>query len=290
MQTEPTKSGAKMNTQDVVQKATRLRELHEGERPLVVPNAFDAASARVLANAGFPTIATSSAAMAWAAGAADGETLSFEDALEQHTRAVRAVGVPVSIDFEGGYVEGSGGVANTVVAVIEAGVSGLNLEDTDFSSPQAAVVDAERHAERIGEARAAAEGEGVPLFLIGRTDLFFRGIGEPEGRAEEAARRLALYAEAGADCAFAPGIADEADIEALVGAIDVPLNVMHTADTPSLERLAELGVGRLTFGVGFYLAALAMVERAALGLRDGELGGLAVGRDLSEDALAAVAG
>ena len=200
-----------------------LRDLHAGPGPLVVPNAFDAASARVLERAGFATVATSSAAMAWTAGARDGETLTFDAALELHGRVARAVEVPVSVDFEGGYLEGSRDVERTVHGLLEAGIAGLNLEDTDFPS-QAALHDVRRHADLIAATRAAADREGVDLFVIGRTDVFFREVGPAGRRVDEAAQRLRAYAEAGADCAFAPGVADEADIAQLVESLPVPLN------------------------------------------------------------------
>lgn len=279
--------------------AGRLRELHLGADLLVVPNAFDAASGRILEQKGFPTVATSSAAMAWSAGGRDGEELSFSHALDLHTRVARAVGIPVSIDFEGGYLEGGMDIERTVDAVIDAGVAGLNLEDTDFAGA-GVLKEASEHADMIAAARAAAERRGVALFLIGRTDLFFRGVGPAEERVAEAARRLKLYAEAGADCVFAPGIVDEGDIATLVGQLSVPLNVMYTPPgpphvmftppSPPLSRLGELGVKRLTFGGYPYLTALSALESVAEALRKGDLGPLDRSMTLSGPALGAVAG
>jgi 2-methylisocitrate lyase-like PEP mutase family enzyme len=276
-----------MGAQTVTEQAERLRQLHAESTPLVVPNAFDAGSACVLEALGFPTIATSSAAIAWTAGAADGEALSFVAALELHGRVASAVSLPVSIDFEGGYLDGSGKIEHTVDAVIDAGVAGINLEDTDFSS-DGTLHEAEDHARTIAAARAAAQRRKVPLFIVGRTDLFFRQIGAAENRAAEAVRRLSLYSEAGADCVFAPGIEDENDIEQVVSVLDVPLNVMHTPGTPDISRLAELGVGRLTFGADFYLSALSTVETAARALREQDLGELEGSATLSQTSLQAV--
>lgn len=271
-----------MNREDTKSKAKALCELHEAGELVVVPNAFDAASARVLEVAGFATVATSSGAMAWSAGFPDGQVLSFEQALELHTRVARAVAVPVSLDFEGGYV-GSGGIAATIEALIDAGVAGVGLEDTNFDSADEALHEADAHAELIAAAREAADRLGTPLFINGRTDLFFRDVGAPEERAEEAVRRLSLYASAGANCAFAPGIADPADIEFVAERLGVPLNVVHRPTMPGISELRRLGVGRLTFGVAFYLAALSAVETAARQLKEDRVDALGEAITLSRE-------
>jgi 2-methylisocitrate lyase-like PEP mutase family enzyme len=270
-------------------KAATLRALHTAGDLLIVPNAFDAASARVLEVTGFPTVATSSAAMAWSAGSGDGEQVRFEEALELHARVARAVGVPVSADFEGGYVADSGGIETTIDALVNAGIAGVGLEDTrfaeggDLNPPDA-------HAELIAAAREAAERLDVPLFINGRTDVFFRQVGAPEERAEEAARRLTAYATAGADCVFAPGIESPADISLVVERLDVPLNVMYTQSLPGLSELRELGVGRLTFGAWPYVTALAAVEHVASELREGKLDALREQAQLSRAARRAIIG
>jgi 2-methylisocitrate lyase-like PEP mutase family enzyme len=233
-----------------------------------VPNAFDAGSARVLEHRGFPTLATSSAAMAWTVGAEDGEALPFDEALTLHANVAAAVEVPVSVDFEGGYLDDNHSIADTVEAVIDAGIAGLNLEDTNFGPGSHPVYPAERHAEIIAEAREASVRAGVDLFIIGRTDVFMKRAGAAEERIEDAVRRLTMYAEAGADCVFAPGVVEEGDIAQLTRATLPPLNVMYMAGMPDLNRLAQLGVRRVTLGVALYFEALAAVEAAANALLD----------------------
>ena len=279
-----------MTRSDVNDAAEALRTLHRAPGLLVVPNAFDAGSARVIERAGFPTIATSSAAMAWSSGVPDGQQMSRSRALEQHAQVVRSVDVPVSIDFEGGYLDDSSGVKDTVEAVIAAGFAGLNLEDTNFADEDSPLSEPAAHAALIAAARTAAEGIGVSLFIVGRTDLFLREVGPVEGRLDEAVRRLSLYAEAGADCVFAPGVAEEGDIAALAEQVDAPLNVMHTAETPGLVRLEELGAARLTFGSKFYLAAMSTIEAAAVALHGGDLDRLEACVSLSRGARGALAG
>jgi 2-methylisocitrate lyase-like PEP mutase family enzyme len=278
-----------MSGNDAKAAAEQLRRLHQEDELLLVPNAFDAASARVLERVGFPTIATSSAAMAWAAGLPDGERLSFEAALEQHARAARAVKIPVSADFESGYVSGSGGIDETIRALVGAGFGGVNLEDTAFNGSSGPLRDADEHAELIARARSAAESLDVPLFLNGRTDVFLRSRTSGSERLEEAIDRLRRYVAAGADCVFAPGICGEQEIAALVKALDTPVNVMHMPTTPPPSRLRELGVRRLTFGVGFYLASLATVESVGRALRGDDLQPLERAQTLSAESLDAIA-
>jgi 2-methylisocitrate lyase-like PEP mutase family enzyme len=207
----------------------------------------------------------------WALGYRDGEAAPFEEAVAAVGRIARAVEVPVSADFEGGFVSQSGGIDRTIEALVEAGAAGVNLEDGVFGGDPAAIVPAEEHADLIAGARAAAERLGVPLFVNGRTDVFWRKVGEDGERSAEAVRRLVAYREAGSDCGFAPGIMDPDDIAEVVQGIGMPFNVMHTRGLPGLGELADLGVGRISFGADFYLGALAVVERGAEGLRQGDL-------------------
>lgn len=251
-------------------RGDELKRLHVRGGALVVPNAWDVASARALDRLGFPTIATSSAAVAWAAGYADGQRLPFERLVEA-TRAITAVvDVPVSVDAEGGYLDQTGGIEPTIERLVEAGASGVNLEDRDFEDP-ARLVEPERHAELVAAARAEADRLGAPLWINGRTDTFWAAIGDEGERAAEAVRRLSLYAQAGADGAFAPGLAAEDDIATVAREVPVPLNVMRMPGMASAEALGELGVARITVGANLIFAALAEVERIAGELKAGNL-------------------
>jgi 2-methylisocitrate lyase-like PEP mutase family enzyme len=241
-----------------------LRELHRPGGALVVPNAWDAASARVLERAGFPTIATGSAAVAAALGREDGQDLPYEELVAAVGRICRAVSVPVSVDAEGGYRSASHPIERTVRDLVAAGAAGINLEDTDFAGRGGTLVPREEHAEAIARARVA-EPE---VWLNGRTDVFLKG-GDPA----EATERLLLYAEAGADCAFAPGAVEPATIGALCAALPVPLNVMRKPQLPPLAELRALGVGRISMGSDGFRVAMAALERRAAALAAGELHG-----------------
>jgi 2-methylisocitrate lyase-like PEP mutase family enzyme len=268
-------------------KADALRSLHRTGELLLVPNAYDAASARVLAHVGFPTIATTSSGVAWSLGVADGQRLAFEDVVAAVRRIAGAVDVPVSVDLEGGYVEASGGIEETVKALIDAGAAGINLDDGAYGDELDGVVEPAVLADRLRTAQAAARAAGTPLFLIARTELLWRRIGDEDTRTAAAARRIASYLDAGADWAFVPGAVDAGTIRELARAAGGRLNVMLAPGIPGLDELRALGVSRATVGTSLIRAGLAAIEEAASELRAGRLDALE--REPSAGALALVA-
>ncbi|MET9399709.1 isocitrate lyase/phosphoenolpyruvate mutase family protein [Kitasatospora sp. NPDC002965] len=236
-------------------KARILRELHRPGDPLVLANVWDAASARLVAAAGARAVATASASVSWTLGSADGDAADRDEVLAQTALIVRAVGLPVTADLESGFAETAAGVGGTVAGLLATGAVGVNLEDGRRPVAEA--------AERIAAAREAAVAAGVDLFVNGRTDVFLLGLGEPEGRFDEAVARLRAYVEAGADGVFVPGVAEPEVIAALVKAVPVPLNVLAGPGSPSVPELARLGVARVSLGPGLARAAYAAVRRAA---------------------------
>jgi len=268
-----------MNQSD---KAARFRALHD-RRPLVLPNAWDAASARVVELAGAPAIATTSAGVSWALGRPDGQALRREEMLGMIERIVHTVSVPVTADVESGYGGGSPeDVAETVRALVGQGVAGVNLEDTPGGDGEVLMA-AEAHAARIRAAREAAKAAGGDLVINARTDVYLFAVGAPETRFDETVRRAGIYRAAGADCVFVPGVIDEETIAALVGAIDGPLNVMAMPGAPSVSRLGELGVARVSAGPAIAQVALAATRRAALEmLEQGTYGALGEGMPFPE--------
>ncbi|HEX6250629.1 MAG TPA: isocitrate lyase/phosphoenolpyruvate mutase family protein [Gemmatimonadaceae bacterium] len=232
-------------------RAAQFRELHD-RRPLVLPNAWDAASARVLELAGAAAIGTTSAGVSWTLGRADGEQLRRDEMLEAIARIVRAVGVPVTADVEGGYGDGSAdAVDETVRALVNLGAAGINLEDSSSLTKQ--LLSPSVHAQRLAAARAA----GGDLVINARIDVFLFAVGTPETRIGETVRRAASYRAAGADCIFVPGVTDPATIAALVRAIELPVNIMAQPGAPSVSELGRLGVARVSVGPLIAQAALA---------------------------------
>jgi 2-methylisocitrate lyase-like PEP mutase family enzyme len=229
----------------VTDLARRLRELHE-QPPLVLPNAWDAGSARAIEAAGARAIATTSAGVAWAHGVDDAGGLDRATAVAAVRAICAAVGVPVTVDIEAGY----GDVARTVGEVVEAGAVGINLED----STARVLDDPSVHAERIRTARAVG---GSELVINARTDTYL--YGDKRGTIE----RARLYADAGADVLFVPGVVDVPTIAELVKESPLPLNVMVGPGAPSIGALAELGVVRISVGPTITGAAYALATAAA---------------------------
>lgn len=226
-----------------VDKARLLRSLHDGARLLVLPNAWDAASACVFAACGFPAVATGSAAVAEAHGYPDGERIPPELMLAAVERIARAVDVPVTADLEAGY----GDPVATARAAWAAGAVGMNFED--------GLRPAEEHAADVRAVKAA-----VPeLVLNARTDVFIGGSGE----VDEAIERLRAYAAGGADCVYPIGLSDVDGIARVVHAVAAPVNVLVPAESPPLGELMAIGVRRVSFGSGFFRASLARVEELA---------------------------
>ncbi|WP_433833277.1 isocitrate lyase/PEP mutase family protein [Actinoplanes sp. CA-015351] len=225
-------------------KASLFRELHERD-VLVLPNAWDAASAALVVRAGAKAVATTSAGVAWSLGRPDGEGLTFEEMLTAVRRISAAVGVPVTADIESGY----GDVAAAVRGTIDAGAVGANIED--------AVRPIDEQVTLIRTARRAAGDSG--FVINARTDVFLSG----SGALDEVLARAAAYAEAGADCLFVPGLLDLAALRTLTAASPLPVNAMAGPGSPSVAELAGAGVRRVSLGSSIAQAAYGLVERAA---------------------------
>jgi len=243
--------------------ASRFHALHRRGDPLVLFNAWDAGSARAVAEAGAPAIGTGSWSVAAANGFADGESLPLALALDNLRRIVAAVALPVTIDLESGYSEDAEGVGRTVAAALEAGAIGCNLEDS-FPA-DGSLRDLPQAAARIAAARKAAADAGVDCFINARTDVFFQKPADAHDvtMVEDALERARVYAEAGASGLFAPGLADEALIARLAEASPLPVNIMAMPGVPSRARLAERGVARLSHGPGPFRGAMQWLTDAA---------------------------
>jgi len=241
-------------------KAEELRKLHGGPRVLVLPNAWDAASARVLEELGYPAIATTSAGVAFALGYPDGQRVSREEMLEVVARIARAVRVPVTADMEAGYGITPKDMAEAAKAIVAAGAVGLNLEDVtgDTESSQ---VDSALQGEKIRTIREVSASLGVSLVINARTDVYLMPIGPEATRFERTVERLRAYRAAGADCVFAPGVKERGLIEKLVKAVAAPVNILVTPGCPSIPELEKLGVRRASIGSGVMRSTLGLVRR-----------------------------
>jgi 2-methylisocitrate lyase-like PEP mutase family enzyme len=256
-----------MNTQTLARKAEKLRKLHGGPRILVLPNAWDVASARIVEELGFPAIATTSAGVAASLGYPDGQKISRDEMLGMVGRISRAVDVPVTADLEAGYGVTIEDMTDTVKAMVEEGAVGMNLEDVT-GSDESSQVDLKLQVEKIRAIRRVGESLGVPVVLNARTDIYLMPIGPAETRFERSVERLRAYHDAGADCLFAPGLNDAETIAKLVRALGAPLNILVTKGSPSLPELEKMGVARASTGSAVMRATLGLTRRIATELKE----------------------
>lgn len=248
-----------MDIRAQAQKAEQFRKMHHGPRMLVLANAWDVVSARILEECGHPAIATSSAAVAFSRGYPDGQRISRDEMLEVVGRIARAVRVPVTADLEAGYGTTPKDMADTTKAAIEAGAIGMNLEDT--VDDENSLLDLPLQVEKIRAIRETAKSLGLPFVLNARSDIYLASIGPEATRFGRAVERLRAYRDAGADCLFAPGLCDKETISKLVKALAAPLNILITPQCPSLTELEKMGVARVSAGSTVMRASLRVVER-----------------------------
>jgi 2-methylisocitrate lyase-like PEP mutase family enzyme len=238
-----------------------FRQLHEAGL-LMLPNAWDAGSARLIESLGAKAVATTSAGLAWSLGYADGGALPIDPLVGAIRAIARVLSVPLSVDIEGGYSDDPAAVADLVAAVIDAGAVGINLEDGGASP--------ELTCAKIGAARKSAGDAGVDLFVNVRTDVYLRKLATSAGAVAEVNRRAALYRSAGCDGVFVPGVRDLAQMQAIAASIHpLPLNVMLVPGLPSVAELEASGVRRLSAGSAIAQASLGYARRLVGDFLDG---------------------
>jgi 2-methylisocitrate lyase-like PEP mutase family enzyme len=231
------------------ERLSQFRALHAPGRILVLPNAWDAASARMAQELGAKAIATSSAAVAWCHGYADGEGMPTDVVLTAVREVMRVVSVPVSVDSEAGYSSDPAAVAAHMMRLIDLGVVGINLEDGK-GEPDLLCA-------KIRGIKQAASAKGADIFINARCDVYLQNLAPDDRKLAESIRRGKLYAEAGADGLFMPGMSDLSQIREVVNAIDLPLNILIMRAVPPVAELKAVGVRRASAG--------ALIGRAAYG-------------------------
>lgn len=241
-----------------IERARQFAQFHQNP-PLVLPNAWDAASARLIEMAGAKAIATSSGGCAWSLGFADGDEMNRELAAGVIRRIADVVSVPVTADIERGYGESIGELKETIAAVLAAGAVGVNLEDSGGDP----LYPAEVQAERIAAAREVADTFGVPLFINARTDVYMARVGPESGRLDEVVKRARIYAEAGASGLFVPALLDLATLRTLTSSVSLPVNALVGPGAPLISDLVQAGVSRISVGTRPALTAYAAAQHAA---------------------------
>lgn len=245
--------------------AARFRQLHHvgGDHILVLPNAWDAMSARLVEDAGAKAIATTSAGVSWALGYPDGHGLTRDSMIDAVRRIVQSVRVPVTADVEGGYGTGSPeDVAATVRGVTAAGAVGVNFEDSPGRDGEL-LLSIDANAARLTAAREASRAEGVDVFINARIDTYLRRAGSESERFDLTVQRARAYVAAGADGIFVPLVSDADTIRRLVNEVGAPLNVIAGPGSPTIAELQALGVARVSVGPGLARAVMAHIRRAS---------------------------
>lgn len=270
---------------DRIEQAERFRALHEGPSPLLLPNAWDAGSARLLVSLGFQAVATTSGGFAASLGRLDGTALD-DEALTNAAAIVKAAGdAPVSADLENGFGDEPSVVRGTLLSALATGLAGCSIEDYT-GRPDDPIYDAKLAAERVAVAASVAHRGPVEMVLTARAENHLHGRGD----LADTIARLQAYQEAGADVLYAPGLTDLADIRSVVTSVDRPVNVLALPAGPPVAELAEAGVRRISVGGAFAFAAYgALVESARELLNEGTYGFWArarVGRAAAQEAFA----
>ena len=272
-------TSAQKQTITQAQKASLLLELHHGNSPLILINAWDAASAAMVAHCGLPAIATSSAAVANALGYADGQHLPWPEMLLMVQHIARAVQVPVTADIEAVFAADLKGLETSITQIIAAGAVGVNLEDAlpghEHFGPLYPVAE---QVERIQAARRAAQREGIHLVINARVDAYWQAGVSPEEALRNTLERGKAYlqtvnGQSGADCIFVPGLRKPEHIQTIVDSLrgvhqeaqhpDGPLNILAGPGVPSIPELTKLGVKRVSYGSGPHRAAMGLLRRIA---------------------------
>lgn len=254
---------------DQANRADTFRQLHEHERPLLLANAWSAASARVAEAAGAAAIGTTSFGMALDHGRTDGQ-LPYDTALMVAEEIARSVEVPVTVDLEAGRGDSPDDVRKSMTAVIATGAVGVNIEDS-VPGEHGTLFDVASQAERLRAARAAAEDAGVPMYINARCDVFFGADVAADRAHDEVAERAGAYKDAGADGLFLPGLLDVDTIKAFTSRIKMPLNVMVLPGLPSLDELIAAGVKRISQGGASFIAAAGALHTMTAAYVNGEL-------------------
>lgn len=249
------------------EKAEEFRSLHYAKKILVLPNAWDVPSARVFEDAGFPAIATSSAALAISVGYPDGEKMRKEELFSVVKKIAGVLSVPLSVDIESGFGASIDSLTDTIRRVIEAGAVGINIEDiSDFEKKT--LLPVEKQVERIRAVRTASDSLGIPLLMNARTDAYRFGTGDERARLDAAIRRERAYEAAGADCLYPIGLTDRESILTFVKAVNKPMNIMARKGTPTITELQEMGVKRLSLGPGPMYATMGLLRKIAQELKE----------------------
>lgn len=245
-----------------MQQGEALKQLHHTGRLLVLPNIWDPLGAALLESMGYPAIATASASIAFSNGYPDGEKIPFTDLLTILQRIVKRVNIPVTADIESGYAKNDHTLSENIKKLIDAGIAGINIEDGNHEDDSLAPV--EMQCEKISLIRNTALAMGASLFINARTDVYLKAGHLPVAeKLDEAIRRGKAYKDAGADGFYPIFLKTTDDMEAVIKAVGLPVNILLLPGIPGFEALQKTGVARLSLGPGFLKIAINAIKNTA---------------------------
>ncbi|HKB44308.1 MAG TPA: isocitrate lyase/phosphoenolpyruvate mutase family protein [Chitinophagaceae bacterium] len=274
-----------MNTISQKEKAERFRELHYSGKMLVLPNIWDPLGALLLENLGYPAIATASAAIAYSNGYNDREKIPFNDLLTLLKKITTSVNLPVTADIESGYAENDNQLQENIKLLLNAGIVGINIEDTDHKTGSFQSI--ESQCNKISLIRKTSDEMGIPLFINARTDVYLheKNFATAEAKFDEIIERGLAYKEAGADGFFPITLKQEEDIKQLIARVKLPLNIITMPGIPDLKTLSELGVARVSLGPSLLKIAIKAMKALATQLKDFEGLSSITGNEITSDYL-----
>jgi 2-methylisocitrate lyase-like PEP mutase family enzyme len=273
---------ANINTQK--EKARLFNELHYTGKMLVLPNIWDPLGAILLESLTYPAIATASASIAFTNGYNDGEKIPFNDLLTLLKKIVTSVNVPVTADIESGYADNNAQLQENIKLLIDAGIVGINIEDTDKKTNNLYPI--EIQCNRIRLVRKVSDAIGVQIFINARTDVFLHGdFATPASKFDEILKRGLAYKETGADCFFPIALRELEDIQRLLTQLDMPINILIIPGIPDLKTLSKMGVARVSLGPSFLKIAIKAMKKLALELKDYEGLSPIIGNEITTDYL-----
>ena len=268
-----------------IEKAKQFLDLHHTGKLLILPNIWDVLGANLLQDLNYPAIATASASIAYSNGYNDGENISFADMLITIRKIAASVNVPVTADIESGYAENAIEFKENIRAIIETGIVGINIEDTNKQTQTLSSI--KEQCDKINLIKEVAADMNVPLFINARTDCFVHSklFNSPQSRLKETIERGKAYKAAGADCFYPILFSDEAEIKTIIQEVEMPVNVITIPGIPPLNVLQQIGVARVSLGPSFLKYAIKAMKDLAIKLQNND--GLTdiISNDISSDYL-----
>jgi 2-methylisocitrate lyase-like PEP mutase family enzyme len=252
------------------EKAKQLHDLHHSGKLLILPNIWNVLGAKLLEDLGYKAIATASASIAYSNGYNDGEHIPFNNVLQILKSIAGSVNVPVTADIESGYAENENQLEENIRRLIEAGIVGINIEDSDKKTHS--LLPAEVQCEKIKRIKKISAEMNVPLFINARTDTFIheKSFASPQEQLSDTIKRGIAYKAAGADCFYPILFHKKEDIKTIVEHVDMPVNILMMPSIPQLNELQEMGVARVSLGPGFFKYAIKAMKELAIKLQNNE--------------------